>query len=284
MERLKEALNKDVKEYNLKLLILSGILFITLMGFISYKLTNSSYALFTDTVTGTKTLTLHYEAPKTVTFNPDGGTIPEGAFWTGSGTTATKEVTRGLTYGDLPEPIKEGYTFKGWNGNNLFNPDAMVISNTTHVIGSEEISFNAGVYDRILSKESWTPKTNTTYTMVIEILENTFNQNVSLRTDERFYIENYNNTSSYNITAGNTDKHVLQFKKRNDFSNVTLGSFWFNTANTVSGQFKVNIAVYEGTTATNYEPYFITEDTKVVQTTNHTLKAIWEENENQTND
>ena len=123
MEKLKEVLNKDVKEYNLKLLIISGILFITLMGFISYKLTNNSYALFTDTITGTKTLTFHYEPARVVTFDPDGGTIPQGTKWTGSGNSATKEVTTGLTYGDLPTPTKEGYTFKGWNGKNMFNID-----------------------------------------------------------------------------------------------------------------------------------------------------------------
>lgn len=61
MGKLKEVLNKDVKEYNLKLLLFFGFIFIALMGFISYKLTNNSYALFTDTVNGTKTITLHYE-------------------------------------------------------------------------------------------------------------------------------------------------------------------------------------------------------------------------------
>ena len=39
-----------------------------------------------------------------------------------------------------------------------------------------------------------------------------------------------------------------------------------------------NILLEEGTTATEYEPYYITRDTKVVQRQDHTLKAIWEEN------
>lgn len=274
MEKLKEALNKDVKEYNLKLLILSGILFITLMGLISYKLTNSSYALFTDTVTGTKTLTLHYEAPKTVTFDPDGGTIPAGTKWTGSGNTATKEVTKGLTYGDLPEPTKEGYVFKGWNGKNLYNPDTMSISSTTHIEGSEDIILNNNAYDRILPMSAWTPKTSTTYTMVMKFVDNTFDQPISLNTDERFYINQYSNNS---IGAGNKNDHITTFTTRADFSNVTHGSLWFWTPNTVTGTCKIKLSVYEGTGATEYEPYYITEDTKVVQTANHTLKAIWEE-------
>ena len=40
----------------------------------------------------------------TVTFNANGGTTP----------TASKSVTNGSTYGTLPTPTREGYTFNGW--------------------------------------------------------------------------------------------------------------------------------------------------------------------------
>ena len=239
MDKLKNLLNKDVKEFNVKLLVIAGIIFISIMGLISYKLTNSSYALFTDEIIGSKTITLHYEEAKTVTFDPDGGIIPAGTDWTGSGNSATKDVTLGLTYGELPEPTKEGYTFKGWNGKNLFNPDTMIISNTAHTQGSEEIVLYAGVYDRILPVNSWIPKPNTTYTMIIKILENTFDQPIEFNTDNRFYIEQYNNDS---ITAGEVYDHVSTFTTKTDFSNVTLGSFWFWTTNTVTGNFKVKLA------------------------------------------
>ena len=59
--KIRDYLNRDIKEFNVKLLVLSGIIFITIMGFISYKLTNNSYALFTDTINGSKVITLHYE-------------------------------------------------------------------------------------------------------------------------------------------------------------------------------------------------------------------------------
>ena len=39
-----------------------------------------------------------------------------------------------------------------------------------------------------------------------------------------------------------------------------------------------NIMLEEGDTFTEYEPYYITSSTKVVQDKNHTLKAIWEAN------
>ena len=40
-----------------------------------------------------------------------------------------------------------------------------------------------------------------------------------------------------------------------------------------------NIQIEEGDTATEYEPYFVTSKTKVTRNYDHTLKAIWKENE-----
>ena len=39
-----------------------------------------------------------------------------------------------------------------------------------------------------------------------------------------------------------------------------------------------NVQFEEGSTATAYEPYYITSSTEVVQNNNHTLTAIWIEN------
>lgn len=49
-----------------------------------------------------------------VTFDANGGSIPSGEGWEGSGSSATKDVTYGMEYGALPTPTKEGYTFAGW--------------------------------------------------------------------------------------------------------------------------------------------------------------------------
>ena len=49
-----------------------------------------------------------------VTFLANGGTIPSGSGWTGSGSSATKSVIYGNTYGDLPTPTRTGHTFGGW--------------------------------------------------------------------------------------------------------------------------------------------------------------------------
>ena len=39
-----------------------------------------------------------------------------------------------------------------------------------------------------------------------------------------------------------------------------------------------NIQLEEGSVATPYEPYYLTSSTKVTQTKDHTLTAIWEAN------
>ncbi len=52
----------------------------------------------------------------TVTANANGGTIPTTSGWTvaSGGATATKQVTYDSTYGTLPTPTRNGYTFAGW--------------------------------------------------------------------------------------------------------------------------------------------------------------------------
>lgn len=50
----------------------------------------------------------------TVTFDANGGTILASQNWTSSGEAVTKRITTDGTYGKLPTPTKEGYTFLGW--------------------------------------------------------------------------------------------------------------------------------------------------------------------------
>ena len=59
-----------------------------------------------------------------VTFYPNGGTIPSGADWTGSGALATKLVHYNETYGTLPVPTKSGYVFLGWSKSSTDNVPA----------------------------------------------------------------------------------------------------------------------------------------------------------------
>ena len=202
----------------------------------------------------------------TVTFNANGGSV----------STSSKQVINGYAYGTLPTPTKSGSTFKGWNGKNLYNPDIMTFTNTTHTAGTEELSFNAGVYDRILNMSKWTPKTSTTYTIVAEVVQNTFNAELRLVTDSRFYFQSYDGTTAVGFPVGFTGTKVITGVTKSDFTNVTLGSFWFQSTNTVTGTFIVKLAVYEGTSITQYESYYIKDSSIVAESGNHTLYAVWQ--------
>lgn len=63
----------------------------------------------------------------TVTFNPNGGTTP----------TASKSVSYGSTYGNLPSPTRTGYTFLGW----FTSGGTQITSSTTVAITANQILY-----------------------------------------------------------------------------------------------------------------------------------------------
>lgn len=81
-------------------------------------------------VTGDMTLTAHWiPAQLTVKFDYDGGTDADGAV------TESKQVTFGETYGTLPEPVKEGRTFAGWEySGQTITADTVVQMTGEHVL------------------------------------------------------------------------------------------------------------------------------------------------------
>ncbi len=96
---------------------------------------------------------------------------------------------------------------KLWSeGRNLL-PDTAVFTCSTR--DGDVFTFADQVYDRILRKEYWTPKEDTDYTIVLDILENTFTENMKLTSDPRFYFK----TLSYPIPFGKYlyRKHEVNF-------------------------------------------------------------------------
>ena len=207
--------------------------------------------------------------PITVTFDADGGTI------TGD---TTKQVYYHQNYGTLPTPTKEGYTFMGWNGKNLFNYEEILINNPDTVTqvelkGVQTISWintNTTINQKFLQGYF---KENTQYT---------FSGNIAATKVHNNYLKIvYNNKSEENVNLSN------YIKETNVFYNVVFLSQNNMSVNYIRGLYNNNEQVYldinsfqieEGTKATEYEPYYITSNTTVVQNQNHTLKAIWKEN------
>ncbi len=83
-------------------------------------------------------------AVSTVSFDPQGGIMPA----------QTKEVVVSETYGTLPTPVREGYTFDGWaltaDGGTIVEKDTVVTAKSNHVLYAQwisegyQVTFSAG--------------------------------------------------------------------------------------------------------------------------------------------
>ena len=223
----------------------------------------AQYITSSSTVTQEHNHTLHAVwTPKTytVTFNANGGSVSP----------TTQQVTYNNPYGDLPTPTRSGYTFKGWNGKNLFNYQIATGSNTT---------ISNGVVTQITADS----RTNLQW-KIQKYNNSTFIENIAQISENDVGTMNFQFTklSTFNkirfgLNGGTIDTLVYY-----DVSNLTNGTTYtlsFNITNTTQGSVSWNnIQIEEGSTATTYEPYYVATSTPVTQAKNHTLTAIWEQN------
>lgn len=74
-----------------------------------------------------------------VTLDANAGTISENPeVWTGSGSSATKTITYGTTYGTLPVPTRTGYTFLGWKyAEATIDETSNMFVSTSHTLTAE---------------------------------------------------------------------------------------------------------------------------------------------------
>ena len=105
--------------------------------------------------------------------------------------------------------------------------------------------------------------------MSIEYIDNTINV-------AKFLLENCGKCVSENEIYSVSPRYG--FKILNNLIDDTTYSLSFNILNVTQGSVSWNdIQLEEGTEATEWEPYYITSETEVVQKQDHTLTAIWEE-------
>ena len=132
-------------------------------------------------------------------------------------------------------------------------PDTAEFTSSTR--DGDVFTFADQVYDRILRKKYWTPKEDTEYTIVLDILENTFTDEMVLLSDNRFYFKEMR----YAIPIGMIGRAAVNVKTWSSFDNVTSGSIWLNTPNTVTGIFKAKVSILLGTYRVDnlpeYQPY-----------------------------
>ena len=210
-----------------------------------------------------------------------------------------KHVTVGETYGNLPTPTREGYTFKGWHGKNEYNNSvynsyrySLGLPNTTGDVtilssNSSSVYFkiNGGNFDGVLTDTIYL-EPNTNY--VVSFNRDDIVDNGTNTYAYRDYIYSIDSSGNYGFLISSSSSSGISNdnNKTGDvslaFTTTETGKMalaWSKGDQAANSEVKIeNIKIEKGTTKTAYEPYYITSNTTVVQNQNHTLTAIWEKN------
>ena len=188
----------------------------------------------------------------TVTFDANGGNID----------IDKKLVNVGNTYGELPTPTRKGYVFKGWNGKNLFNIENTIPSKYTNVDGDKIILDSSAVSENVAN---W-----------VEL--KLFKDNNFVRGFSKEFVKDETiNTMNFKMNTTKQDASWQYFLNDLKNNNQYVFSYSVYEKDYSHARLVINkVQIEEGNTSTEYEPYYIEDDTKVIQDKNHTLKAIWD--------
>lgn len=227
-----------------------------------------------------------------VTFDANGGTI-EGY---GNSSQMTKSVSYGETYGELPIPTRDGYTFKGWNGKNLY--DINNLPSRSKYYKSTGVSVESGDWITIETTKDnlyynyWTYnldlKEEIEYTIVMEIKDVSNLTGYLLLTSNHpnndiTYRGQFKNNYIYTEELMNNNIIIKKASIQKDIEvNYGLRTYYTNVNYNDNEKLTFRISVLENQDISasdfKYEPYYISESTQVTQNKDHKLTAIWEKN------
>lgn len=203
-------------------------------------------------------------------FDPNGGTV----------NTLSKMVKIGDTYNDLPTPTREGYTFLGWNGKNLFNPQKFyeIGKDYSILIDDNDIILKQYPYQENHTKMNVNCKENKIYNFSYNWkIEN--QSDSSMKTGLRI---NYSNNTyigsiggTYNVygSVGATGNISMTSEANKTITSISSLGWAY------SGQVRLsNIQLEEGNEKSTYEPYYVTNSVNITQKKDHVLTAIWQKN------
>ena len=199
------------------------------------------------------------EGQYAVTFDANGGTL-QGY---GNASQASKQVTYGGTYGDLPIPTREGYIFEGWEtSENLISTDVNDWEQGAVVTQNGNLQNSS---TRIRLKDFLKVSPNTEY-----VLKTNNSENIIIRLIT-FYDDNKNYTTSADPGVGSS---VI------DFTTSSATSFLKTSLRyKIGSQDNVNITVNDLEKANLTLTAKIINSTIVTQNKNHTLTARWTRNQ-----
>ena len=193
-----------------------------------------------------------------VTLDANGGTL-QGY---GNSSQATKMVTYGYTYGNLPTPTRAGYTFKGWKTvENLIPTDVNDWEQgTIDILGRKS---NSNMRTRL--KQDLLISPNTQYTISVNNEESIVIRIIVFYDEEGNFISKLEGTAGY-AANGFTTKEFITLANAAYLNLVLIyagGTMNINPDKVEDANLNLS-AIIENTT------------TVVIQR-NHTLTAIWEE-------
>lgn len=240
-----------------------------------------------------------------VTFDANGGTL-QGY---GNSNQATKMVTYGETYGDLPVPTKAGYTFKGWSRNlaSIINEQNYI---TAHYLNRTSSEFKGdGSFDGLTNQNYIRIYGNESETNIDTCWYITSKDSVSVKSGNKYILSFYtrsenaidnqfigihpNSGATTNIKWSNNS--ITMISNNHTFLNdglwhlitieftapdeVTSGKITIcNDISNIYGQGSyIDIANIQFAEDASITPYYIQSSTEVVTQNNHTLIAKWEE-------
>lgn len=190
-----------------------------------------------------------------ITFDPEGGSVD----------TTSKKVMIGKPYGELPEPTRDGYVFKGWRGKNAFDVDKVILKKYSSVKGDKVIIDASSVEGNVanwiefkLYNDDTFIKSFSNNSGIIE-KDSTFNNiKIKLNTNKS------DGVFAYDVSfLENGQTYKLSYFLDKDYSKARV-SF-------------SNIQLEKGDTATEFEPYQeFTSDTIVDKGSDYVMHAIWE--------
>ncbi len=226
----------------------------------------------------------------TVTFNPNGGVL----------TKTTKQVLAGGTYGDLPVPVRTGYRFMGWNGKNKLNLNDREVSQPGGAYGNTSVRNlldGKGLYngltannyysngmiqeyniDRINNNVTIKATSSSGYGLGFDIVvtpNTTYTISKGTNSQLSFRLGYYKEDGTFiSFNSNASQKYTFTTPANTKYLTLVVGTDSASQANTTLTNY--NIQIESGSTNTTFEPFYIRNDTKVVQNTNHTLTAVWE--------
>ena len=238
----------------------------------------------------------------TVTFDANGGTL-QGY---GNASQASKQVTYGGTYGNLPTPTREGYTFIGWSGKNMLNlnvsesrPSSTVFTNTekrtflpyTYVKGMANNNYYhpykiqyCSISSNSIELESgagygvafvFLTSNSTAYTLACDLSK----ENTGIMGCAISFYDKEGTLLDREQRQLTTSGHISFSKNAPSTAYYMLINFYQSEEDMERITF-TNIQLEQGTTETAYEQYkTVTPESVVSTASNHTLTARWRKNQ-----